>query len=101
MLSDQISSALAQYERDDNLGVLLDTLRILAKESDVDALVAAAEAFRDWPEVVMPVYEQIVERRPSDARALVVLANAYWLTGRGPEVVGELAARAKAADENN
>jgi hypothetical protein len=101
MLSDQISSALAQYERDDNLGVLLDTLRILAKESDVDALVAAVEPFRDRPEVVMPVYEQIVDRRPRDARALVVLANAYWLTGRGPEVVGELADRAKAADESN
>jgi hypothetical protein len=101
MLSDQISSALAQYERDDNLGVLLDTLRILAKGSDVDTLVAAVEPFRDRPEVVIPVYEHVVERRPRDARALVVLANAYWLTGRGPDVVGELADRAKAADENN
>jgi hypothetical protein len=32
---------------------------------------------------------------------MVVLANAYWLTGRGPEVVGELASRALAADPGN
>jgi len=32
---------------------------------------------------------------------MVVLANAYWLTGRGPEVVAPLAARAKDADSGN
>jgi hypothetical protein len=31
----------------------------------------------------------------------VILANAYWLSGRGPEVVGELASRALAADAGN
>jgi hypothetical protein len=30
-----------------------------------------------------------------------VLANAYWLAGRGPDVVGEIAARAKAIDPTN
>lgn len=100
-LSDQISASLARYEQDDNLGALLDALRALAKNSDVEPLVAAAEPFRDRPEVVMPVYEHVIEQRPRDARALVVLANAYWLTGRGPDVVGELAARAKAADPSN
>ena len=32
---------------------------------------------------------------------MVILANAYWITGRGPEVVAELAARACAADPSN
>ena len=33
--------------------------------------------------------------------ALVALANAYWLSGRGPEAVGDLASRAIAADPEN
>lgn len=49
----------------------------------------------------MPLYERIVAERPGDARALVMLANAYWITGRGPDVVGELAVRAKVADPAN
>lgn len=100
-LTDQLSAALAQYEADDNLGTLFDTLRALAKTSDTDSLVAASEPFRDRPEVVIPVYEHVVAQRPNDARALVALANAYWLTGRGPDMVGELAARAKTADPRN
>src|SRR4029079_12190274 len=36
-----------------------------------------------------------------DAKALVALANAYWLSGHGPEAVGELASRAIAADPSN
>jgi len=35
---------------------------------------------------------------PGWRRALVVLGNAYWLHGRGPDVVGDLASRAIAAD---
>ncbi len=31
----------------------------------------------------------------------MVLANAYWLTGRGPDAVGDLASRAIAADAAN
>jgi tetratricopeptide (TPR) repeat protein len=45
--------------------------------------------------------EKAAEENPDDARAIVSLANAYWLTGRGPEVVGELASRAIAADPAN
>lgn len=45
-----------------------------------------------------PGLEQAVEERPNDAKALIALANAYWLSGRGPEVVGNLASRAIAAD---
>jgi hypothetical protein len=100
-ITDQLSAALAQYETDDNLGTLFDTLRALAKKSDTDSLAAAAAPFRDRPEVVIPVYEHIVAQRPDDARALVALANAYWLTGRGPDMVSELAMRAKAADPGN
>lgn len=100
-LIDRLSAALAQFETDDNLGTLFDTLSALAKTSDADSLALASEPFRDRPEVVIPVYEHIVAQRPNDARALVALANAYWVTGRGADVVGELAARAKAADSNN
>jgi hypothetical protein len=53
------------------------------------------------PEVAGPIYERVVEQQPNNARALVVLGNAYWLHGRGPDVVGELATRAIAADPEN
>lgn len=45
--------------------------------------------------------EQVVAESPKDARAIIALANAYWLSGRGPDVVGELASRAIAADPDN
>lgn len=45
--------------------------------------------------------ERAVEERPNDARALVSLANAYWLEGRGPEIAGELALRARDLDPDN
>jgi hypothetical protein len=97
----ELASAVDDYRRDDNLGTLLDRLRRLAASVDPEALAAAAEPFRDLPEVVIPVYEHVVAACPTDARAMVVLANAYWLTGRGPEVVGELASRAVAVDPTN
>jgi len=49
----------------------------------------------------IPELERAVAEAPEDATALVSLANAYWLTGRGPEAVGELASRAIAADPEN
>jgi hypothetical protein len=66
-----------------------------------DALVAAAEPWLHMPEVAGPLYERVVDEQPTNARALVILANAYWLSGRGPEVVGELASRALASDPQN
>jgi hypothetical protein len=48
-----------------------------------------------------PGLEQAVAESPNDAKRLIALANAYWLGGRGPEVVGELASRAIAADPEN
>jgi hypothetical protein len=97
----ELAAAVHDYRRDDNLGVLLDRLRHLAANAAPDVLAEAAAPFRDLPEVVIPVYEHLVATRPEDARPMVVLANAYWVTGRGPEVVGQLASRAVAADPEN
>jgi hypothetical protein len=49
----------------------------------------------------IPRLEREVAERPDDARALVALANVYWLSGRGPEVVNDLASRAITADPQN
>ena len=92
---------MQHYRQRGDLGALLDTLRALAASTPADSLASLAEPYRDHPEVVIPLYERLVEQRPDDARALVVLANAYWLTGRGPEVVGALATRAITADPTN
>ena len=100
-LGDALADAVQSYRADADAARLFDRLEALAAEADVDALIAAAEPYRDIPEVAGPLYERIVERRPDDARALVVLASAYWLHGRGPEVVGALASRAIAADPAN
>lgn len=83
------------------MGALMQRLHELRDRVIPDALVAAAEPFLHMPEVTGPLYERVVDEQPSNARALVILANAYWLSGRGPEVVGELANRAIAADPAN
>ena len=49
----------------------------------------------------LPDLERAVAERPEDAKALVALANHYWLIGAGPEVVGHLASRAIASDPDN
>jgi hypothetical protein len=49
----------------------------------------------------LPELERAVAERPEDAKALVALANHYWLIGAGPEVVGDLASRAIASDPAN
>ena len=93
-----VAGAVAAFERDANFAALIRSLQGIAADADADALVAAAEPYRDRPEVAGPLYERVVDLRPNDARALVALANAYWLHGRGGDVVGELASRAIAAD---
>lgn len=100
-IAEHLSDALARFERDDNMGVLLDSLREMAKAADLEELMAAVEPYRERLEVVIPVYERVVADRPGDAKAMVVLANAYWLTGRGSDAVGDLAERAKTADPSN
>ncbi len=96
-----LPSIIDDYRRDGDVGVLFDRLRALARGAEPNAVKRAAEPFRDLPEVVIPLYEEVVAQSSADAQAMVVLANAYWLTGRGPEVVGELAERAIAADASN
>ncbi len=96
-----LAAAVEEYHRRGDVGTLLDRVQALARAADPDTLLAAAAPFRDLPEVVIPVYERVVAVRTNDAQAMVVLANAYWLTGRGADVVGELALKAIAVDATN
>jgi hypothetical protein len=96
-----LSAAVEDYHRQGDVGALLDRVQALSRAADPEALLAAAAPFRDLPEVVIPVYERVVATRPMDAQAMVVLANAYWLTGRGADVVGELARKAITVDDSN
>src|SRR3954470_12523263 len=100
-LAAALAAAVQEYQRRPDVGAFLDRVKALARAADPDALRAAAAPFHDLHEVVIPVYERLVEARPGDAQAMVILANAYWLTGRGSEVVGSLATRAIAADAGN
>ena len=100
-LSAELADAVREYRDTADAPRLFARLEPLIASSDADALAAAVEPWRDLPEVAGPVFERIVAERPDDARALVGLANAWWLTGRGPEMVGELASRAIAADPSN
>ena len=93
-----LADAVVAYRDTGDIARLLDRIGAIAADVPLDQLVEAAEPYRDIPEVIGPVYEIVVRARPDDAGALVRLANAYWLAGRGAETVGELAARALAAD---
>ncbi|MDQ2766730.1 MAG: hypothetical protein M3Y30_06200 [Gemmatimonadota bacterium] len=97
----ELSAAVSTYTASNDYGVLLERLLALAEVTEPEALAKAAEPYLALPEVAGPLYERIVAARPNDARALVILANSYWLTGRGAEATGELAARALAADPGN
>ncbi len=97
----EIAAAVEEYRDSNNFSVLLDRLLAVSAEAELDALIAAVEPYHAIPEVAGPIYERVVAERPEDARALVILANAYWLTGRGPDAVGELASRALASDPGN
>lgn len=97
----ELEAAVQEYRLHDNLGELFDRLRRLAGRSDPDLLAQATAPYRDMPEVVIPVYEHYIQVRPDDAQAHVLLANAYWLTGRGSEPVERLATRARELDPQN
>jgi len=99
--SHELASYVDAYQRSGDVGVLLDQLKALAKRFPPDLLKTAAHSYREMPEVIIPLYERIVADLPNDAQAMVVLANSYWLTGRGPDVVGQLAVRAKTIDPAN
>jgi hypothetical protein len=98
----EVAAIVRDYHADADIPKLLARLdAVCAETSDTAALIAAVEPYREMHEVAGPVYERVVEREPENAAVLVALANAYWLTGRGPDVVGEIAARAMAADPTN
>ena len=96
-----LDGAVHKYREDGDGPELLRAIDVLAHGRSADDLVAAVEPYRQIPEIAGPVYEYVVAAQPDNARALVSLANAYWLTGRGPEVVGELASRAIESDPSN
>jgi hypothetical protein len=98
---DAVREIVETYRSDGDGGRLIERLSALAAEVDAEALIAAAEPYRDVPEIAGPLYERIVALRPADARSLVILGSAYWLHGRGSEVVGDLASRAIAADPSH
>lgn len=97
----ELAGYVEAYHRSGDVGILLDQLRALAKRVSPELLKSAAAGYREMPEVIIPLYERVVAESPNDAQAIVVLANAYWLTGRGPDVVGRLATQAKTLDPNN
>jgi hypothetical protein len=96
-----LADAVAAYEGSGNMGALIGRLQEIRSGAMADALIAAVEPYIHIPEVAGPIYEQVVDEQPRNARALVILANAYWLSGRGAEVVGDLASRALAVDPAN
>jgi hypothetical protein len=97
--AEELSSIIHEFSARDPAR-LRPKLEEFAARAPVDAIERLAAPYRDEPEIIAPLYERLVEHAP-DARVLVVLANAYWLQGRGPEVVGELASRALAHDPSN
>jgi hypothetical protein len=97
----RIAALVDEYRDHDNLGLLFDGLRVIAREVTPETLIDITRPYRDLPEVIIPIFESVVDRLPNDAQSIVVLANAYWLTGRGPDAVGKLARRAIDLDAEN
>jgi hypothetical protein len=97
----ELDATVHEYHQRGDVARLLERLARIAESAPTDELVNAVEPYREMHEVAGPIYEVIVQREPENARAIVTLANAYWLTGRGPEVVSELASRALTADPSN
>lgn len=100
-----LTDAVSRYRDDSDMAALQERLAAIVATAPLDELAAAAEPYRQIPEVAGPLYERIVEERadegPQAAKDLVTLANAYWLAGRGPDLVGQVASRAIAADPAN
>ena len=82
-----LAAAVHDYRREGDVGALLDRVKAITRDAPPESLASAAAPYMDLPEVVIPVYERIVETSPAEAQPMVVLANAYWLTGRGADVV--------------
>ena len=96
-----MADAVREYRQHGDVAALIDRMKVLSAATDPDLMMQASVPYRDLPEVVIPIFERVVAARPSDAQAIVVLANAYWLTGRGADMVGALATQAISLDETN
>lgn len=101
MPSPSLSALVDSYRQSADIGQFLDDVKAFASSLSAADAKAAAEPFKDMPEVVIPLYERVTAVAPNDAQAMVVLANSYWLAGRGPDAVSRLAARAKEIDPSN
>ncbi len=97
----RLDAIVHEYHQRGDVPRLLESLAGIATSASTAELIEAVEPYREMHEVAGPIYEVIVDREPNNARAMVTLANAYWLTGRGPDVVSDLASRALAADPGN
>src|SRR5690606_16294964 len=76
-------------------------LEAVLGDASAEQLAQLAQSYKDEPDVVTPLYERMVALEPDNAQWLVLLANVYWLQGRGPQIAGELANRAISADPAN
>ena len=59
-----LDAAVHEYRQDGDVGALLDRVKAAVREAPADALGSAAAPYMDLPEVVIPVYERIVELAP-------------------------------------
>jgi hypothetical protein len=83
-LANQLAALVGQYRERGQFAQLREELRSLALAALPDAVVLAAEEYREDPAIIAPLYEVVVEAQPQNAR-LVILANAYWLLGAAPK----------------
>ncbi len=100
-LAHELALLVSEYRAEGQFAQLRSRLSALARHTTPDAVILAAEPYRDDPSIIAPLYEVVVERQPRNVRAMVILANAWWLMGAGPEAVGDLATRAKGIDASN
>jgi hypothetical protein len=86
---------------DEHRDKLSAALSEITRDVSADDMYDAAELVRERPDVAVLLLEHVVDAQPNNSRALVRLANNYWLLGAGPQPVGELASRAIAIDPND
>ena len=75
-----LGAIVQEYHQRGDVPRLLEQVATLAQAAPSDQLLIAVEPFRDMHEVAGPIYEVIAEREPNNAKVLVALANAYWLS---------------------
>ncbi|MBX9928922.1 MAG: hypothetical protein K2X99_08415 [Gemmatimonadaceae bacterium] len=101
-LGAEVTAIVDEYRHTADVPRLLERLDLVAaRATSAEELMLAVKPYLEMHEVAGPIYERVIERDPNNAQALVILANAYWLTGRGGDVVGDLASRALAIDPAN